>query len=80
MCRRGAQLAEEVAGGGNVFAVVGTPALGRAIQAALGAAKDASALRDAATIEDGLATVYVMDAIVASSAAGGAQVVPKRVK
>lgn len=74
-----AQLADECGGGGSVFAMVGTPALGRAIQAALGPNKDASALRDAATIKDGVATVYVMDAIMASSANNGAQVVPKRV-
>ena len=73
------QLAEEVEGGGSVFALVGTPALGRAIQAALGQSKDVSALRDAATIRDGLATVYVMDAVMASSAAGGAKIVPKQV-
>lgn len=66
-------------GGGSVFAMVGTPALGRAIQAALGPSKDANALRDAATIRDGLATVYVMDAIMASATAGGAPVLPKQV-
>lgn len=74
------QLQEEVKGAGSVFAVEGTMGLGRALQAALGGPeKHLEELRAyAASIEDGVATVYVMDAIMESSAAGGAPVTPKQ--
>ncbi len=75
------QLQEEVRGAGSVFAVEGTMGLGRALQAALGGPQQClEKLQDAARIEDGVATVYVMDAIMQSSAAGGAPVAPKQLR
>lgn len=70
---------QRVGGGGSGFAVVGTRALGVALQKALGPEQDRSALRDAATIKDGLATMFALDAIRASSKADGAWVKADRV-
>mmetsp|Transcript_11235 Transcript_11235/g.33726 ORF Transcript_11235/g.33726 Transcript_11235/m.33726 type:complete len:417 (+) Transcript_11235:86-1336(+) len=66
-----------VKGNGSAFAKVGTHALGVALQRALGPRRDMAALRPAATIADGLAVVYVMDAARASAAQGGAWQTPK---
>lgn len=53
--------------------------LGAAVQQALGPKQDKSALQHAATIADGLAVQYVIDAVRASSKQQGSLVEPKHV-
>ena len=53
--------------------------LGAAVQQALGPNKDKSALQHAATIADGLAVQYVIDAVRASSKQLGSAVEPKHI-
>lgn len=66
-------------GTGNMFAVDGTRSMAAALQRALGPQQDRAALDVAATIADGLATQYVLDAARESSGKAGAWVTPKRV-
>lgn len=54
--------------------------LGAAVQQALGPKKDKSALQHAATIADGLAVQYVIDAMRASSKQQGSAVEPKHIE
>jgi hypothetical protein len=54
-------------GAGSPFTTTGTRALGAALQRALGPNKDLAALEPAATLEDGVAVQYAMDAARASS-------------
>lgn len=53
--------------------------LGAAVQQALGPNQDKSALQHAATITDGLAVQYVIDAVRASSKQQGSAVRPKHI-
>ena len=53
--------------------------LGTALQQALGPHQDKSALQHAATIMDGLAVQYVIDAIRASSKQQGSAIEPKHI-
>lgn len=53
--------------------------LGAAVQQALGPKQDKSALHHAATIADGLAVQYVIDAVRASSKQQGSAVEPKHI-
>ena len=58
----------------------GTRQFGAAVQQALGPGKDDSALQYAASIADGLAVQYVIDAVRASSRQGGSAVQPKHIE
>lgn len=62
-----------------MFTTDGTRALAAALQLALGPAKDRTAIDVGATIAEGLATQYVMDAARESSEAAGQWVTPQRV-
>eukprot|EP00884_Botryococcus_braunii_P004562 jgi/Botrbrau1/14106/Bobra.182_3s0049.1 len=63
-----------------MFRDVGTRNLGKAIQRALGPAQDRAALEPAATLEDGLATMYVLEAGWESSDKGSHWVTPRHVR
>ena len=58
----------------------GTQLLGAAVQQALGPTADKFALQHAASIADGLAVQYVIDAIRTSSKEHGSAIEPKRVE
>lgn len=53
--------------------------LGAAVQQALGPTKDKSALQHAATVADGLAVQYVIDAVRVSSKQQGSAIEPKHI-
>jgi hypothetical protein len=65
------QVVDAVRSSGNPFTSTGTRALGAALQKALGPEKDRSALEPAATLADGVAVQYVLDAARASSKEDG---------
>ena len=67
-------------GSGDAFAQTGTRALGQALRRALGPEQDPLALSVAPQVADGVAVLHVMDAVRASSDAGGTWVSPKLVQ
>ncbi len=74
-----AQIVASQKGSGSAFQH-GTQLLGAAIQQALGPNADKSALQCAANTADGLAVMYVIDAMRASSRQQGSIVQPKHIE